>query len=123
MTRGLALTAQEGSGEAVEGVGRVPWHEVLAARHDVQVERRHLLLGQLRARPRLAAILAAVDQQHRLAEEKIGRAEAQAVEEVRAAAVDSAVAAAEKILKTKVSAEVGSGLADRSIRDLKGLLN
>ena len=55
-----------------------------------------------------------------VAEDKIARAEAQAVGEVRGAAVDVAVAAAERILAEKS----GSGaLVDQAIRDLKTRLN
>jgi F-type H+-transporting ATPase subunit b len=64
-----------------------------------------------------------LERRTRLAEEKIARAEAQAVDEVRAKAVDSAVAAAEKVLKERVTPDVGAGLTDQSIHDLKRLLN
>jgi F-type H+-transporting ATPase subunit b len=57
------------------------------------------------------------------AEDKIARAEAQAVDEVRAAAIELAVAAAEKILREKVSGAGGGALVDQSIRELKGRLN
>jgi F-type H+-transporting ATPase subunit b len=59
----------------------------------------------------------------RLAEEKIARAEAQALSEVRAAAVEAATAAAERIVQGKVAGGLGAGLVDQSIRDLKGKLN
>jgi F-type H+-transporting ATPase subunit b len=59
----------------------------------------------------------------RIAEEKIARAEAQAVQEVRSIAVDAAVAAAERVLSGKVSAQSGAGLVEQSIRNLKGKLN
>lgn len=54
-----------------------------------------------------------------LAEEKIARAEAQALGEVRAAAVDAAIATAERILKAKTSGAAGARLLDQSIHDLK----
>jgi F-type H+-transporting ATPase subunit b len=57
------------------------------------------------------------------AEERIARAEAQAVDEVRAAAVDMAMAAAEKILREQASGAAGAQLVDESIRGLKGRLN
>jgi F-type H+-transporting ATPase subunit b len=57
------------------------------------------------------------------AEEKIARAEAQAVDEVRAAAIDLAVAAAEKVLRERAAGAVGAALVDESIRNLKGRLN
>src|SRR3990172_8718249 len=64
-----------------------------------------------------------LERRTRLAEDKIARAEAQAVSEVRATAVDVAVAAAEKILKARVGGEAASFLIEDSIRDLKGKLN
>ncbi|TMJ72223.1 MAG: F0F1 ATP synthase subunit B [Alphaproteobacteria bacterium] len=57
------------------------------------------------------------------AEDKIARAETQAVDEVRAAAIDVAMAAAERILREKTAGASGASLIDQSIRDLKGRLN
>jgi F-type H+-transporting ATPase subunit b len=57
------------------------------------------------------------------AEAKIARAEAQAVSEVRASAVDSAIAAAEKLLAEQARGAVGTGLIEQSIRDLKTRVN
>jgi F-type H+-transporting ATPase subunit b len=57
------------------------------------------------------------------AEDKIGRAEAQAVDEVRAAAIELAMAAAERILREKTAGAGGAALIDQGIRDLKGRLN
>ena len=57
------------------------------------------------------------------AEERIARAEAEAVEEVRTAAVDMAIAAAEKILREQAAGVAGTQLIDESIRNLKGRLN
>jgi len=42
---------------------------------------------------------------------------------VRAAAIEVAVAAAEKILREKASGAGGISLVDQSIRELKGRLN
>jgi F-type H+-transporting ATPase subunit b len=64
-----------------------------------------------------------LERRTRQAEDKIARAEAQAVDEVRAAAIELAVAAAEKILRDKASGAGGVSLVDQSIRDLKGRLN
>ena len=64
-----------------------------------------------------------VERRTKLAEEKIARAEAQAVDEVRAAAVDTAMTAAERILREKAQGAGGTALIDQSIRDLKGRLN
>lgn len=70
-----------------------------------------------------AALAESLERRTRQAEEKIARAEAQAVDEVRAAAVDTALAAAEKILREKASGASGAALVDDSIRNLKGRLN
>jgi F-type H+-transporting ATPase subunit b len=64
-----------------------------------------------------------IERRARLAEEKIARAEAQAVAEVRSAAVERAVAAAERVLQQRAAGDVGRGLVDQAIRDLKGRLN
>lgn len=69
------------------------------------------------------ALAESLERRSKLAEEKIARAEAQAVSEVRAAAVDAAVMAAEKIIAGKVSGNAGAGLIDEAIKDLKGKLN
>jgi F-type H+-transporting ATPase subunit b len=64
-----------------------------------------------------------LERRTRLAEEKIARAEAQAVSEVRAAAVDVAMSTAERLIAEKLAADGGAELMSRSIRDLKGKLN
>jgi F-type H+-transporting ATPase subunit b len=69
------------------------------------------------------ALADTVDRRRRQAEEKIARAEAQAVDDVRAAAVDVAIAAAEKILREKAAGAGGAALIDDSIRTLKTRLN
>ncbi len=64
-----------------------------------------------------------IDRRSKMAEEKIARAEAQAVSEVRASAVDAALGAAEKLLKTRAAGATGDALIEQSIRDLKGKRN
>ena len=64
-----------------------------------------------------------LERRTKLAEDKIARAEAQAVDEVRAAAVELAIVAAEKILREKAAGASGTALIDQGIRDLKGRLN
>ena len=59
----------------------------------------------------------------RQAEEKIARAEVQALDEVRAAAVDAAMAAAERVLRAKLTGNQADQLVDQSIQDLRGKLN
>jgi F-type H+-transporting ATPase subunit b len=64
-----------------------------------------------------------VERRTKLAEEKIARAEAQALAEVRASAVDGAIAAAEKIMKVRATGKTANALVESSIRDLEGKLN
>ncbi len=64
-----------------------------------------------------------VERRTKLAEEKIERAEAQALSDVRTAAVESAIAVAEKILKSRVPGATADTLIENGIRDLDGKLN
>jgi F-type H+-transporting ATPase subunit b len=59
----------------------------------------------------------------KMAEAKIGQAEAQALADVRAAAADAAVAAAEKILSQAAKGKVAEDLIARGIEDVKAKLN
>jgi F-type H+-transporting ATPase subunit b len=59
----------------------------------------------------------------KLAETKIGQAEAQAVADVRAAAADAAVAAAETILRDTAKGKAADDLIARGIADVKAKLN
>jgi F-type H+-transporting ATPase subunit b len=59
----------------------------------------------------------------KMAEAKIAQAEAQAVADVRAAAADAAVAAAEKILGQMVKGDLAEGLIVKAIDDVKSKLN
>lgn len=70
-----------------------------------------------------AAMKDSLERRTRQAEEKIARAEAQALEDVRAAAVDAAIAAAEKILREKTAGAAGMAITDESIRGLRSRLN
>jgi len=57
----------------------------------------------------------------KMAETKIAQAEAQAVSDVRAAAADAAVAAAEKVLTESVKGDVADKLVAKGIEDLNKL--
>jgi F-type H+-transporting ATPase subunit b len=59
----------------------------------------------------------------KMAETKIAQAEAQALADVRSAAADAAVAAAERILSETAKGKVGEDLIAQGIRDLKAKLN
>ena len=77
---------------------------------------------------RLAAEAAAkiedfVARRTKMAESKIAQAEAQALADVRSAAAEAAVAAAETILTRTVKDKVADDLIAKGIADLKGKLN
>ena len=59
----------------------------------------------------------------KLAEEKIGRAEAEALREVRAAAAEAAVTAAQTVIAAKLTPEAADKLVSQGIAALKGKLN
>jgi len=64
-----------------------------------------------------------VTRRTKMAETKIAQAEAQALAEVRSAAADAAVAAAEKILSTAAKGKVADDLVARGIADLRKSFN
>jgi F-type H+-transporting ATPase subunit b len=59
----------------------------------------------------------------RAAEQKIALAEAQAIAEVRAAAADAAVAAAERVLSGQAKGAFGDELFDRGLSEVRSKLN
>lgn len=70
---------------------------------------------RITAEKELAADLA---RREKLTEERIARAEAQAQAEVRSAAVDAAIAAAEKLLKGKAAARANAKLVADGVKEL-----
>ena len=64
-----------------------------------------------------------VGRRTKMAEAKITQAEAQAISDVRSAAADAAVAAAEKILSTAAKGEVAVDLLKRGIEDVRKKFN
>jgi len=63
------------------------------------------------------------DRRMKLAEDKIARAEAEALREVREAAADAAVAAARTVIAAKLTPETADKLVKQGIDALKGSLN
>lgn len=70
-----------------------------------------------------ASLKESLERRTRLAEEKIARAETQALAEVRAAAVDTSIAVAEQILRTKLAGEAGEKLVQDGIQSVASRLN
>lgn len=95
---------------------------------EVDEEAKSIILQAKREAESMAAetrksLADSLERRTRLAEEKIARAEAQAQAEVKSAAVDAALAAAEKILRTKAGGDKAASLIEDSIRELKTQLN
>ena len=97
-------------------------------RQEAEGEAQEIIAGAKAEAERLAAEAKAkieefVARRTKMAETKIAQAEAQAVADVRSAAADAAVAAAEKILSETARGKVGDDLIAQGIRDLKAKLN
>jgi F-type H+-transporting ATPase subunit b len=95
---------------------------------DAETEAKAIIDNARREAEALAAetrkqIAEQLERRTKLAEEKIARAEAQAVSEVRSTAVDGALAAAQRILAAKATGAAGSSLIDESIAGLAAKLN
>jgi F-type H+-transporting ATPase subunit b len=63
------------------------------------------------------------DRRIKLAEEKIARAEMEAVRELRSVAVDTAIAAAQNLIAAKLTPDRAEKLVSKSIKALKSKLN
>jgi|SRR5690606_1213130 len=97
-------------------------------RHEAEQEAAELVTAAKREAEGIIADAKASTEEYvtrrtKLAEQKIAQAERDAVNEVRARAVDVAVAAASKILSDKVDSPVSGTLFDESITQLKAKLN
>jgi len=64
-----------------------------------------------------------LERRGKIAEDKIARAEEQALSEVRSVAVNVAIAAAEQIIESKMTPAASKKLVDESIKGLKTKLN
>ena len=96
--------------------------------HDAESE-AELIVGNARSEAeRIAAEAHArmeelIARRTAIAQTKIAQAEAQAVADVRAAAADAAVAAAERILKESVKGKLAEDLVAKGIDDVKAKLH
>ncbi|MGE0407875.1 MAG: F0F1 ATP synthase subunit B, partial [Amphiplicatus sp.] len=64
-----------------------------------------------------------IERRAKAAEEKIARAEAQAIAEVRAQAADLAIETARGIIKDRMDKGAQAALIEKSISELRGKLN
>lgn len=86
------------------------------------VEQARAEAGRLASEMR-ASMKAQAERRGKMVEEKIARAEAQAVQEVRAAAADAAISAARALIGSQLSPEKARELIDRGISDVRGKLH
>lgn len=70
-----------------------------------------------------AQLKALVERRARMAQDRIARAEAQAMAEIRAMAADAAVAASAKLIAQRIDASKAGALIDASIKDVGAKLN
>lgn len=70
-----------------------------------------------------AVLSAQIARRAQQATDKIAQAETAALNEIRASAADAAVAAAEKLIASKLNEQKASGLISQSIADVGGKLN
>jgi F-type H+-transporting ATPase subunit b len=97
-------------------------------RAEVQIEAAAIIDNARRDAERMAAEAAAkaeefITRRTRMAETRIAQAEAQAVSELRSAAADAAVAAAERILADTTHGRAAEALIEDGIREIKAKLN
>lgn len=95
---------------------------------DAEVEAKAIIDNAKREAEAMAAdtrkaLAEQLERRTRLAEEKIARADAQAVAEVRSLAVDNALAASARVLAAKTTGAHAAKLIDAGIADLKSKLN
>ena len=69
------------------------------------------------------SLSAQAERRGKMVEEKIAQAEAQAIQEGRAAAVDAAISAARELIASQLSAEKGGELIAQSIADVRSKLH
>ena len=97
-------------------------------RQEAETEAQSIITGAKAEAERLSVEANAkaeefVARRTKMAEQKIAQAEAQAVADVRAAAADAAVAAAEKILAEQAKGDVANQLIAKGVEDVRNKLN
>ena len=97
-------------------------------RKDAEAEAEHILAAAKREASAMAADAKAKTEEYvtrrtALSEQKIKAAETDAVNAVRAAAVDLAIAAAERLIASKVDAKADATLFKNSVNEVKTRLN
>jgi F-type H+-transporting ATPase subunit b len=97
-------------------------------RHEAEAEAQGIIAGAKAEAERMAVeakskIEEFVARRTKMAETKIAQAEAQATADVRSAAADAAIAAAEKILTQEAKGQLAGDLIAKGIEDVRQKLN
>jgi F-type H+-transporting ATPase subunit b len=126
--RGARVQAEFDEARRLRAEAQALLAEYQRRRHEAEQEAQALIRSaeaegermQAEARAKVEEFVA---RRTRMAENKIAQAESQALAEVRNAAAEAAIAAAEKILGNSVKGGVADALIADGIRDLKTKLN
>jgi F-type H+-transporting ATPase subunit b len=126
--RGVRVKAELDEARRLRDEAQALLREYQGKKHEAEREAESIMLNARLEGERMTAETAAkvdefIARRTRMAETKIGQAEAQALADVRAAAADAAVAAAEKILSQAAKGKVGDELIAQGIKDIQAKLN
>jgi len=126
--RGKRVQAELDEARRLKDEAQTLLAEYKAKQHQADEEAAAIIEGAKAEAERIAAesktkMEEFVARRTKMAETKIAQAEAQAVADVRAAAAEAAVSAAEKILTESVKGPVADELLARGIGDVKTKLN
>ena len=127
-SRGARIKAELDDARRLRDEAEALLAEYKRKRQAAEVEAEEIIAGAREEAERVAAEAKTrmeefVARRSQVAEAKIAQAETHAVAEVRAAAAEAAVAAAEKILTQSAKGEVADRLLADGIRDVKAKLN
>lgn len=126
--RGARIKAELDEAQRLRAEAQALLAEYQRRRHQAEQEAESLIRSAEAEGERMQAEARAkveefVTRRTKMAENKIAQAESQALAEVRTAAADAAIAAAEKILGDSVKGPVADALITDGIRNLQAKLN
>ncbi len=126
--RTAAISAQIDEAKKLRDEAEALLHEYQRKQRDAQKEAEDMVAqaqddARIMAEEAKADIEAMVRRRTRAAEDKIAQAEASAVKEVKAVAVNVAVAAATDVFADKLKGKDGGALIDKAITDVEAKLH
>lgn len=126
--RTAAISAQIDEAKQLRDEAEALLHEYQRKQRDAQKEAEDMVAqaqedARIMAQEAKADIEAMVRRRTRAAEDKIAQAEASAVKEVKAVAVNVAVAAATDVFADKLKGKDGGALIDKAIGDVEAKLH